>query len=81
MNLKKLQYLFWGILIGLILVGGIFASFQPTPKIIIDQKMKECIENGGIYNIFDYSLEENGSDYRMTCNALRKTLWSIKINK
>ena len=78
--MKKLDKFIIGFLVGLLIVGGILVIFQPSPKIIPEQKMQECIKNNGQYRVSDHSLKDDGSDYRMTCEIPEHKLWEIKIN-
>jgi hypothetical protein len=71
------QYFLAGLSIGLIILGGIFTFFQPTPKILPEDKMKECRNAGGEYSVNDFSLSDDGSDYRMTCKIPEKKLWQF----
>ena len=77
MKKENIQFGLYGLLIGLVLVGGIFAFFQPTPKIEQSEKMKECIKAGGQFSIRDWSLRDDGSDYRATCKIPEHYLWKI----
>jgi hypothetical protein len=76
---NKLNYFFIGLFIGIIVVGGICAFFQPTPKIIVPDKMKECIDAGGEFSLSDWSLRDDGSDYRITCNVPERQIWKYKF--
>jgi hypothetical protein len=73
------QYFFTGLFIGIVIVVGIFAFFQPPTEITQEEKMKECIVAGGQYSVSDYSFKDDGSDYRMTCEIPKRRLWQFKI--
>lgn len=79
MNKENMQFGLAGLFIGLVLVGSIFAFFQPTPKVEQSEKMKECINAGGEFKIMDWSLKEDGSDYRATCKIPEHYIWKIEI--
>ena len=77
MNKENTQWFLAGLFIGLVIVGGVFALFQPTPKISSDEKMKECIKSGGQYQVMDWSLRDDGSEYKATCKIPQRYLWKI----
>lgn len=79
MNKENLSYFFTGLFIGLVMIGGIFAYTQPPIKITADEKYTECIENGGVYNFRDWSLDDTG-DYKITCQVPEKQLWQFEVN-
>lgn len=75
----KTQFFLAGLFIGLVIVGGVFAFFQPTAKITPEEKMTECKNAGGQYRVSDFSLDDDGSDYRMTCDIPSHRLWQFKF--
>lgn len=77
MNRENIYFLLSGLFIGIFIVGGIIALFQPIPKMQESEKMEECIKEGGQFSIYDWSLRDDGSDYRVTCEIPEYRLWQI----
>lgn len=73
------QYFLGGLFLGVVIICGIFTFTQPTPQITQNEKMKECIKAGGEYDIRDWSMRDDGSDYRMTCKIPERKLWQYKF--
>ena len=67
MKKNNTQFLLVGLFIGLVVDGGVFAFFQPTPKITIPDKMEECISQGGQFSLRDWSWKEDNSEYKIRC--------------
>ena len=80
MHKENIQFGLAGLFVGLVIVGGIFVFFQPTPRIEQSEKMKECIKSGGEFRISDWSMKDDGSDYRATCEIPEHYIWNTKIN-
>jgi len=68
-----------GLSIGLVIIGGLFTFFQPTPKVEQSEKMKECINVGGQFSISDWSWKDDNTDYRMTCKIPEHNLWQYEL--
>jgi len=76
---ERTNYFSAGLFIGLVIIGGIFTFYQPTPKVEQSEKMKECINVGGQFSISDWSWKDDGSDYRMTCKIPEHNLWQYEL--
>jgi len=78
----KLFIAFWiGLFIGASILRAFDLYITPLqPKIIyLDEKKDECIAQKGEYNLRDWSMEDDGSDYRATCKIPEHTIWEIKL--
>lgn len=49
-------------------------------KITTGDAINTCRQLGGQYSLFDYSIEDDGSDYRFTCKIPEKRLFQYSID-
>lgn len=77
--MKKIIILFL-ILFNAITLYKVYEAKRNRVEIVtIDNKMRECIKKGGQFSILDYSLSDDGSDYRVSCDVPQKELFNVSI--
>lgn len=55
------------------------AEYIEISELETEDLFKKCIDAGGEYQVYDWSLRDNGGDYRATCEIPERRLWQYKI--
>ncbi len=68
-NRYKYNYFMAGLFIGLVIVGGVFAFFQPSIVVTTTENAQDCVSKGGEYSL---SVKSDGEIYYEWCEINKK---------